>query len=142
MSNPRGDYFAALVRHETELWNFVERELAAAGATTLGRLKVLRCVAGAEVCRVQDVSDELGITVGAASRLVDRLEADGLVERTPNPADRRGSRIALLEGGRAAIARAEPLVESALATALGSIDESILLAATATLEKFGSDADR
>jgi DNA-binding MarR family transcriptional regulator len=73
---------------------------------------------------------------------VDRLEADGLVERTPNPADRRGSRIVLLEGGRAAIALAEPLVQSALATALSSIDESILLAATATLEKFGSDADR
>ena len=68
------ELFDVLVRYEVALRSAVDREA--------GRLN-------------QDLSDDIGITVGAASKLVDRLERDGLVSKGPNPADRRSSLIAL-----------------------------------------------
>jgi DNA-binding MarR family transcriptional regulator len=50
--------------------------------------------------RVADLQGELRITVGAASKLVDRLERDGLARRRPNPNDRRSSVLDLTETGR------------------------------------------
>ncbi|MBT2501289.1 MarR family transcriptional regulator [Curtobacterium sp. ISL-83] len=41
----------------------------------------------------------LGLTSGAVTNMVDRLTASGLVERRPNPADRRGSLIRLTPAG-------------------------------------------
>ena len=49
--------------------------------------------------RVQELRTELGITVGAASKLVDRLERDGLVVRTAHPHDRRSSLVTLTAPG-------------------------------------------
>ena len=51
-------------------------------------------------CRVQDIADDLCITVGAASKLVDRLETDDLARRAANPGDRRSSLISFTEQGR------------------------------------------
>ena len=48
----------------------------------------------ASICEVEP------ITVG---RLVDRLEARGLVERCPDPTDRRGGRPQMLPGPRATV---------------------------------------
>lgn len=135
MADAHLKYFAALVRHETDVWNLVEERLASAGATTLGRLKALRVVDEFAGCRVQDVADGLGVTVGAASRLVDRLETAGYVSRIPNPDDRRGSLIVTTEAGRSTISTTEPLVDRALEAAFASVDASLLASATATLEQ-------
>ena len=43
-----------------------------------------------------------------ASRLVDRMEAAGLAERLPNPADRRGVLVRATGAGRAVVARLAP----------------------------------
>lgn len=133
-------YFTALVRHETDVWNLVEDRLASAGATTLGRLKTLRVIEELPGCRVQDVADGLGVTVGAASRLVDRLEATGYVSRAPNPDDRRGSLISITEAGRSTIATTEPLVVQALEDAFASVDATVLASATSTLEQLNAIA--
>lgn len=140
MTNVYLTYFASLVKHETDLWNIVEARLAKAGTTTLGRLKALRVVHATPQCRVQDIADGLSITVGAASRLIDRLEADGFVSRAPNPDDRRGSLILLLEPGHKTIAETEPLVQAALEDALSSIDQATLLSVTETLNRFNAVA--
>jgi DNA-binding MarR family transcriptional regulator len=47
-------------------------------------------------------------TSGAITHIVDRLEADGLVERIPDPADRRGLLVRLTRKGRALVDRAGP----------------------------------
>jgi DNA-binding MarR family transcriptional regulator len=140
MTNAYLDYFASLVKHETDLWNLVEARLADAGATTLGRLKALRVIEESPACRVQDLADGLGITVGAASRLTDRLQADGFVSRAPNPDDRRGSLIALLPAGQKAIADTEPLVQQALEAALASVDRATLVSVTETINRFNAVA--
>jgi len=140
MTNAYLNYFAALVKHETDLWNLVEAHLAEAGGTTLGRLKALSVIDGAPNCRIQDLADGLGITVGAASRLTDRLEADGFVARVPNPGDRRGSLIEVLAAGHKAIAETEPLAHQALERALATVDPATLASATETLDRFNAIA--
>jgi DNA-binding MarR family transcriptional regulator len=95
------DFFDALIRYETDLWNHLDRRLRHAGATSLAVLEALRVIERRPgTARVADLQDELRITVGAASKLVDRLERDGLARRRPNPDDRRSSLLDLTETGR------------------------------------------
>jgi DNA-binding MarR family transcriptional regulator len=47
-------------------------------------------------------------TSGGTTHIVDRLEADGLVERIPDPDDRRGLRVGLTRKGRSLVDRAAP----------------------------------
>ena len=95
------DFFDALVRYETDLWNHLDRCLAEAGQVSLATLEGLRVIARHNgSARVMELQDELRITVGAASKHVDRLERDGLAMRHPNPDDRRSSLLALTEEGR------------------------------------------
>jgi len=46
------------------------------------------------------LADEMGLTPGTVSARVDRLVADGLVIRAPDPADKRGSLVTLASRGR------------------------------------------
>lgn len=129
------EFFDALVRYEVALWNAVDQELGRQGQIRLGQLHALRVVdrygGGA---RVQNLSGDIGITVGAASKLVDRLERDGLATRSPNPANRRSSLIALTAAGRRALASAMEVFSSAVARAVGEEDVEVLTAALRRLQ--------
>lgn len=125
------DFFDALVTYETYLWNDLDDRLRAAGSPSLGTVSALRVVrrhAGA--CRVQEIRADLGITVGAASKLVDRLERDGLAVRGVHPSDRRSSLVALTPAGDSAHDESVRLVEAALAEHVEGVDVGD---ATATL---------
>jgi len=127
--------FRALVHFETVLWNELERRLRTTmGAVSLGRHRILELAAQSNgSTRVQDVADELLITVGAASRLTDRLEADGLVSRNPHPTDRRGSVIVPTETGRDALATTTSAIAAALEDILGEGGAAALAAIAALL---------
>ncbi|MBF4603238.1 MarR family transcriptional regulator [Curtobacterium sp. VKM Ac-2884] len=136
--NERGsrarEYFTALVRHETDLWNTVERRMRGEGVLSLARLEVLRVVDAAPTgARVQDVATGVGTSIAAASRLLDRLAADGLVERATDPADRRSVRSSLSLRGRDAVAVAQERFEAALDTVLAAADIEAIATATAAL---------
>jgi DNA-binding MarR family transcriptional regulator len=133
-------FFDALVRYETELWNLLERGLADDDRSTvsLAQLESLRVIdrhSGSG--RVQEISTELAITVGAASKLVDRLERDGLVLRRPNPNDRRSALVALTDQGSRALEGAErvasEILEGHLAPEEGSGPAVDVAALTASL---------
>jgi DNA-binding MarR family transcriptional regulator len=49
--------------------------------------------------RVSALAAELGLDVSTASRHVSRLEAEGLVVRTPDPVDQRATKLALTPAG-------------------------------------------
>jgi len=109
------DFFDALVRYETELWNHLDDRLLREGAVSLATLSALRVVSRhPDDCRVQEIRTELGITVGAASKLVDRLERDGWAVRSANPGDRRSSFVALTPAGADALAVGAALLEREL----------------------------
>lgn len=55
---------------------------------------------GDPALRVQEISERVHLSQSALSRLIARLEKDGLVERCMCPEDRRGVRVALTVKGR------------------------------------------
>ena len=104
--------FGDLVGLETELWNRVEAQVQQAHGVPLACLEVTQVVAATTDCRVLEIARALSITVGGASKVVDRVEAAGLCRRQPNPADGRSNFISLtasgqslLEAGNATFAR-------------------------------------
>jgi DNA-binding MarR family transcriptional regulator len=128
------DFFAALIRYEVRLWAAVDGALRDQGLVSAATLQSLEAMHryGANA-RVQDVSAEIGITVGAASKVVDRLERDGLVERRPNPGDRRSSLISLTPRGAEALRSAEAARADVLADVLDPDAAAQALAAIETL---------
>ena len=53
---------------------------------------------------MSDLGEELGVTPRNVTKLVDELEAEGLVRRLPHPSDRRATLIELTARGREKIA--------------------------------------
>lgn len=123
------DFFDTLVRFETALWNSIERELAHDGEVGLGTLTALRVLHRHDGSgRVQDLSRELSLTIGAASKLADRLERDGLARRSPHPTDRRSSLVALTESGESARASGQQVLGRVLAEVLGDGGDAAIAA--------------
>lgn len=113
---PAVDFFDVLVRYETYLWNELDAQLRASGHVALPTLTALRVVRRhVGSCRVQELRTDLGITVGAASKMVDRLERTGLAVRTAHPTDRRSTLVVLTEAGDAAHDAGVVLIEQVLA---------------------------
>ncbi|WP_285102957.1 MarR family transcriptional regulator [Promicromonospora sp. MEB111] len=67
---------------------------------------------------MSDVVRRLGITVGAASKGVDRQVRDGLVRRQANPEDGRSSFLELTPAGRRVLDEMLPTLDRATAEAL------------------------
>ncbi|WP_374947352.1 MarR family winged helix-turn-helix transcriptional regulator [Agreia sp.] len=133
-----GDFFAELVRLEIELWNRLDSLQAEASAVSVAQLQALQAVAsrGGDA-RVHDIATELQITVGAASKLVDRLERDGLASRAAHPSDRRSMIVDLTAAGEkvrvTASAAAERHLEQLMSTALSKSHAAELAADLSTL---------
>lgn len=121
MSTDPGATFIDLVRVETRLYNAVDARLKDAGGLTLPQLEVLSVIRDVPGCRVLDVSRTISITVGAASKAVDRLEGQGWCRRAVDPADRRSSVLSLTADGSAAVDRATPVFETATRDTLGAL---------------------
>ena len=77
--------------------------------TTLPRFDVLAQLhAAGKPLTMGELSDRMMVTTGNVTGLIDAMEQDGLVERRPNPADRRSTLIASTESGQALFARMAP----------------------------------
>lgn len=112
-------FIEELVRYETLLWNALDRSLTSEGSASLATLLTLRHLEQRDGRgRVQDLATYLGVTVGAASKIVDRLERKGLVERRPHPDDRRSALISVTTDGARTMARSTAAAESTLAKLL------------------------
>ncbi|MFF6880319.1 MULTISPECIES: MarR family transcriptional regulator [unclassified Streptomyces] len=72
-----------------------------------------------EQCRVQNLVGRVHLSQSALSRLIARLEKDGLVARSVCAEDRRGVWVALTAKGRGLHAEVLPLQRAALTRALG-----------------------
>lgn len=79
---------------------------------TPGQGRALRVLAHAEQCetpgramRLSELADRLNVAPRSATTVVDALEQGALVERVPDPADRRSVGLVLTAAGRAAVER-------------------------------------
>jgi DNA-binding MarR family transcriptional regulator len=137
--------FLDLIRVETRLYNAAEARLRAVHDLTLGQFQLLDLIQRVPDCRVQDVVQDIAITVGAASKAVDRLESAGLCRRSANPDDRRSSILTLTEEGARKLKEARPTLEQeliALASEVAGLEEmlkagGVLAALRESLQKRG-----
>ena len=74
---------------------------------------------GSDPRRMQELGDAVHLSQSALSRVVGRLEDDGLAERGMCPEDRRGIYVCLTDAGRSRYEEARPAHRAALAEALG-----------------------
>ncbi|MBU3065783.1 MarR family winged helix-turn-helix transcriptional regulator [Nocardia sp. NEAU-G5] len=103
--------FDDLVRCQIELWNLADARLRAELGTPIIICSSLRAVASTTPSRVQDVAAALVITIGGASKAVDRLVAQGLCARQANPDDRRSSIVALTPAGQDLLQRSNAVLD-------------------------------
>ncbi|MFF5979493.1 MarR family winged helix-turn-helix transcriptional regulator [Streptomyces olindensis] len=126
--------FHDLVQLEIELWNAVDARLRAECDLQLTWYEVMQLLARRSECRIQDVAEEFGITVGGTSKVVDRVEAAGYCRRRANPNDRRSSLVELTPEGRRLVDKATKVFEAELVARIGSqLPEQELEAFAATL---------
>jgi DNA-binding MarR family transcriptional regulator len=71
-----------------------------------------------DLCRVQNIAEKVHLSQSALSRLIGRLEKDGLVERSVCAEDRRGVWVTLTEKGRDLHTEVLPLQRDVLARML------------------------
>ena len=91
-----------LIRVEIAVWERVDARLRARHEISLAFFETLYFISGAPegAMRVGDLARALGVSVGGASKLVDRVERAGLIVRQPDLADRRASRVTLAPAGK------------------------------------------
>ncbi len=89
-----------------------EKELAEAGLPDLGFFGVLLALNESETpSRPRDLLCKVNVTKSGLTRLVDRIEKEGLVERTYCPSDRRGTFLVITDEGRNTLAKMLPVRE-------------------------------
>lgn len=125
--------FTDLVRVETRLYNALNAGLKSELGLSLGQFECMEIIGRVPGCRVLDIAREVDITVGAASKAVDRLEAAGWCVRSAHPQDRRSSVLDLTPEGAALLARARPEVEREVAALTAGVPSGELAALAATL---------
>jgi DNA-binding MarR family transcriptional regulator len=110
------DAWRALLRGQALLVEQVERELAAESLPPLGWYDVLTELdkAGGRL-RIHELADAVILSRSGLTRLLDRLEAAGLLTREPCEDDRRGAFAAITPAGRRMLGRMWPVYERCLA---------------------------
>jgi len=90
------------------------------GHRPLGEGRVLFEI-GADGATPRDVRARLGLDSGYVSRLIGSLEREGLVERSPNPGDRRTTRLRLTQAGQAELGELNRISDELAASALAPL---------------------
>lgn len=86
-----------------------DRRLEAVGLS-YSQWVCLKLVAEDEVSTAGDLAYELGFTTGATTRLIDGLEARGLIGRARDLADRRSVRLSITEAAREPVETGKDIV--------------------------------
>jgi DNA-binding MarR family transcriptional regulator len=110
----------ALITAKVVTWNSLERELGEQFGLGVSDFEVLEWLAEKpdHTCRLQDLADAVHLSQSALSRLTDRLERHGLVERCACDMDRRGTNVVLTEAGARKHLQALPTHREVLARTL------------------------
>jgi DNA-binding MarR family transcriptional regulator len=109
-----------LAARHARVQSALERSLAERHGLGVSEFEVLEGLASSEgdQCRMQALTDATHLSQSALSRLVGRLEADGLVTRAICSDDRRGIFAHLTDEGRARYEAARPTHRAILAETL------------------------
>jgi len=108
--DPRLAAWQAFLRAHARVVRDLEQELQADQGMALTDYDVLVQLAAADErrLRMSELADRLLLSRSGVTRLVDRLVADGLVERVVCESDRRGQWASLTDAGHERLRRASP----------------------------------
>lgn len=130
--------FHELVRAQIRAWNAVHTAVRSVPGMSAARLEIMRFIDQAPGgVGVGDVAASQQITISAASRLLDRLEADGLVTRERDSEDQRRQVLTVTVAGRTAVEQALPLATDALASQFAALSPQDRVDAAMILERIG-----
>jgi DNA-binding MarR family transcriptional regulator len=119
------DLLALHARTQCELDRALHRHgLCASDFEVLDVLAGSAMADGARSYRVQEIAERVHLSQSALSRLIARLEKDGLVERGMCAEDRRGVKVALTGKGRALHGDVLPVQRAVLTRMLAQPDVS------------------
>ena len=91
---------------------------------------------GPDGARPKDVAEHLGVSRAAATTFIQRLEAKGWVETTPDPDDDRGVRVRVTRRGLDMLLRVGQLERRLAARAIDGLPASAILRAVHLLQEF------
>jgi DNA-binding MarR family transcriptional regulator len=108
--DPRLDAWRTFLYAHAHVRRQLERELQAEEGMSMGEYEVLLLLAYSPERRqrMSDLAASLVLSRSGATRLIDRLEADGLVERISCATDRRGQWAQLSDAGYQRLRSASP----------------------------------
>jgi DNA-binding MarR family transcriptional regulator len=126
-SRPLGMF--GLIRAASSVQDYIEERLATVGLS-IPRLAALQRLADAgDALPLGQLAERLACVKSNVTQLIDRLEADGLVKREPDPNDKRSRLAVLTDAGRRAWregARVQNEVDAQLFSNL-SVDDTVRL---------------
>lgn len=97
----QGLAWRALLEGYRDLVRFLEEEFVRATGVELQYYDVMLHVSeGVGGRRMTDLAEAVVLSKSGLTSLVDRMERDGLLERRPDPTDRRATRIVLTHAGK------------------------------------------
>lgn len=132
---PRHQNFSLLLHQTAALWRTaLNRRLKPLGFSQASWRALIALRRQPQGCSQTLLAERLGIEAPTLVRLLDRMEAQGWVERQADPADRRSKRVVLTEASLALAAEMEVQVEALRAELLQGLGEAQLEAAIALLE--------
>ena len=138
LDDPRIEAYGMLIEAHNELHNALQRNLDAEAGVPVGWLSVLIRLARSpdERLRMTVLARDMTMSTSGLTRLVDRMETEGLVERQACPEDRRGLLAVLTEKGRTLLASTAPCHVADLERLLGgALDERQLTQLTDLLRR-------
>ncbi|MGQ2908384.1 MAG: MarR family winged helix-turn-helix transcriptional regulator [Aliihoeflea sp.] len=101
----------------------MDRRIAGSGMElTPGEVRLLAQAARAGTVRQSVLAERIGVEAMTVSSYVDRLEARGLIERLPDPSDRRAKLIALTDAADAVLDQVKVFADEARRQAAHSVD--------------------
>jgi DNA-binding MarR family transcriptional regulator len=111
---------------------------ASAGDLTQSQLSALSSITQLGPLRSGDLARIESVTAPSMTRLIAGLEAEGLVQRSPDPVDGRAALLAATAAGEEAVLRTRAARSRKLAAILAGLDDAsldVLRAASAVLEE-------
>jgi DNA-binding MarR family transcriptional regulator len=141
----RLEAWLALLRAQAVLTDAVEADLLASNGLPLAWHEALVRVsrAGPGGLRMQELARAVLLSKSGLTRLADRMEAAGLIERRRCPSDRRGTHVVLTDAGRRKLRVSGPVFRRAVERQLsGPLSDDEVATLRTLLRKVSDGAQR
>jgi DNA-binding MarR family transcriptional regulator len=133
----------ALVRTYPRYWDFLESEMRREHGMTMSRYDVLAQLdlAGGRL-RLSELATRIWLSPSGLSKLLDRMDASGLILRDPDPSDARSWFAVLTPRGRSLVRRARVTHHARLASTFGTaLSDRDLAELVRTMERLSASIE-